>query len=328
MSAASSPTWFNATAPVTRRVRAYFAPVDRAAQQPVLFDPSQQSGFDLDNPPSPWISLGFIQNFMRKAVSKSAAIASGIPAAPQEQVRESMGAQASFQFLSWTKLTMALATGSQHMNVLAPATGAVAQPSGAKAAAAVAVQSGSTATCIALAAADAAKFTVGQIVAVDLDYTGQIGYLGSPIAGAYLRQPLTDTDYLRRVTFNVALIAGVSGSSITLAERLPCGVPTAGTKVQAVTGFVDREGGGFYHEWSALFVMEGALGERIAFHYPRLQPMTGGEESAQSLAVKGPGRLERIALNAQFLALPVNDPLDNERVVCYRSFLPAKNALV
>jgi hypothetical protein len=328
MSAASSPTWFNAAAPVTRRVRAYFAPVNRAAQQPVLFDPSQQRGFDLDSPPSPWISLGFIQSFVRKAGSKSSAIASGIPAAPLEQVHESVGAEVSFQFLSWTKLTMALATGSQHMNVLAPAAGAIAQPSGAKAAAAVAVQGGSTATRIALAATDAAKFTVGQVVAVDVDYAGQTGYLGSPIAGAYLRQPLTDTDYLRRVTFNVALISGVSSSFIALAEPLPCGAPTAGAKVQGVTGFVDREGGSFYHEWSALFVMEGALGERIAFHYPRLQPMTSAEESAQRLAGKGQGRLERIALHAQFLALPVSDPLDNERIVCYRSFLPAKNALV
>jgi hypothetical protein len=328
MSAASSLTWFNAAAPVTRRVRAYFAPVDRVAQLPVLFDPSQQTSFDLDNPPSPWISLGFIQSFVRKAASKSGAIASGLPAVPEAQVRESVGAQVSFQFLSWTKLTMALATGSQHMNVLAPASGAVAQPSGALGAAAVAVQSGSTATRIALAAADIAKFAVGQVVAVDLDYAGQTGYLGAPITGAYLRQALSDTDYLRRITFNVALISGVSTSAITLAGPLPCGAPAAGAKVQAVTGFVDREGGSFYHEWSALFVMEGAQGERIVFHYPRLQPMTGAEEAAQSLAGKGQGRLERIALNAQFLALPVSDPLDKESVVCYRSFLPAKNALV
>jgi hypothetical protein len=33
-------------------------------------------------------------------------------------------------------------------------------------------------------------------------------------------------------------------------------------------------------------------------------------------------------LKAQFLALPVTDPLDGERVVCYRSFLPAANAVV
>jgi hypothetical protein len=34
-------------------------------------------------------------------------------------------AQVSLQFLSWTKLTMALATGSQHMNLLAAASGAL-----------------------------------------------------------------------------------------------------------------------------------------------------------------------------------------------------------
>ena len=35
--------WFSAAAPVMRRVRAYFAPVNRAAQAPVIFDPSQQA---------------------------------------------------------------------------------------------------------------------------------------------------------------------------------------------------------------------------------------------------------------------------------------------
>jgi hypothetical protein len=35
-----------------------------------------------------------------------------------------------------------------------------------------------------------------------------------------------------------------------------------------------------------------------------------------------------VLLKAQFLAFPVTDPLDGERVLCYRSFLPAANALV
>ena len=70
-------TWFSAPAPVTRRVRAYFAPVNRAAQTPVLFDPSQQGGFSLDAPPAPWIDLGWIQDFARKPASKSTAVADG-----------------------------------------------------------------------------------------------------------------------------------------------------------------------------------------------------------------------------------------------------------
>lgn len=321
-------TWFSAPAPVARRVRAFFAPVNRATQTPVLFDPSEQGRFSLDAAPAPWLSLGWVQNFARKAASKSTALMTGIPASPLEQVRESLAAEVSLEFLSWTKLTMALATGSQHMNVLAPAAGAAAAADGAQAIAAVTPQTGSTSTSIVLAPADAAKFAPGSIVAVDVDYTGQTGYVGSPVAGAYVRQALTDVDYVRRVTFNVALVTQVTASGLTLAEPLPGGAPATGAKAQVVTGFVDREGGSFYQEWSALFVMEGSQGERIFFHYPRLQTMVGAAETTLPLNQKNQGGHSRVLLKGQFLALPVTDPLDGERVVCYRSFLPAANALI
>jgi hypothetical protein len=320
--------WFSAPAPVARRVRGYFAPVNRVAHTPVLFDPAQEGGFSLDAPPAPWIGLGWMQGFTRKSASKTAPVMAGIPAATLAQVRESVDAEVSFEFLSWTKLTMALATGSQHMNLLAAAPGAVAAAVGAQARAAVVVQGGSSATFIALAAADAAKFAAGSMVAVDVDYTGQTGFVGATIAGAYVRQALTDVDYIRRVTFNVALVSQANSTGLTLAEPLPGGAPATGAKAQAVTGFVDREGGSFYQEWSALFVMEGSQGERIFFHYPRLQTMSGAQEAAQSLDGKSQGNLSRVLLKGQFLALPVTDPLDGERVVCYRSFLPAANALV
>jgi len=320
--------WFRAPAPVARRVRAYFAPVDRAAQTPALFDPSQQGKFALDSPPSPWLSLGWIQNFVRKPVSRTAAVLTGIPASPLEQVREALQAQVSFEFLSWTKLTMALATGSQHMNLLAPAAGSAFAADGAVAVPAVVPLSGSTATSILLAPADALKFTAGSIVAVDADYAGQTGFIGSPVAGAYVRQALSDVDYIRRITFNVALVSQVSTGALVLAEPLPGGAPSSGAKVQALTGFIDREGGSFYQEWSALFVLEGSQQEWIYFYYPRLQATAGAEETSLALAAKRQSSHSRIALKAQFMALPVTDPLDGERVVCYRSFLPAPNALV
>jgi len=321
-------TWYCAPAPVARRVRAYFAPVNRASSTPTLFDPSQQGGFSLNSPPTPWLSLGWIQDFARKSASKSSAVNAGIPAAALEQVRETLQAEVSCEFLSWTKLTMALATGAQHMNLLSAASGAALAADGAAAAPAVVVQSGSTGSTIVLAAADAAKFTAGSMIAVDADYAGQTGYVGTPIAGAYVRQPLTDVDYIRRVTFNVGLVSQVSSTGLTLAEPLPAGAPAAGAKMQAITGFVDREGGSFYQEWSALFVMEGSQGERIFFHYPRLQSMMSAEEASLPLSVKQPSGQARIALKAHFLALPVADPLDGERVVCYRSFLPAAHALI
>ena len=321
-------TWFSAPAPVARRVRAYFAPVNRATSTPTVFDPAEQGGFNLDAPPSPWISLGWIQDFSRKPGSKTSSVLSGIPAAAVEQVRETLEAQVSLRFLSWTKLTMALATGAQHMNLLVPASRAIAAADGAQAAAAVIVQSGSTATLVALAATDAAKFGPGSIIALDVDYTGQTGFVGAPISGAYVRQALTDIDYIRRVTLNVALVSQVNSTGLTLAEPLLGGAPTVGAKLQALTGFVDREGGSFYQEWSALFAMQGNQGERVFFHYPRLQTMASAEEMSIPLNNKNPAGQARVLLKAQFMALPVTDPLDGERVLCYRSFLPAANALV
>jgi hypothetical protein len=320
--------WFSAPAPVARRMRVYFAPVNRVAQSPVVFDPAQQGRFDLDAPPVPWIDLGWIEGFQRKSASKAAIVMTGIPAAALAQARETVAAEVSFNFLSWTKLTMALATGSQHMNLLVPVSGAAASADGAQAAAAMAVQGGSSATSIVLAAADAATFEAGAMVAVDTDYTGQTGYVASPVAGAYVRQPLADVDYIRRVTFNVARVAQVNGTTLTLAEPLPGGTPAAGAKLQALTGFVDREGGSFCQEWSALFAIQGSQGERVYFHYPRLQSAGGAEEEGQALNAKHKGGLERVLLKGKFLALPVTDVLDGERVVCYRSFVPPAQALI
>ncbi len=312
---------FSAPAPVTRRARAYFAPVNRSTQTPVLFDPTQMGSFNLDAPPAPWIDLGWIQNFSRQSVSKSGPVLTGIPASPLEQTRSTLEAQLTFEFAAWTKLTMALATGSQHMNVLATSGAGQATP-------AVSVQSGSTASVIQLAAADAANFAPGCMIAVDADYANQTGYVGSPVAGAYLRQPLSDVDYIRRVTFNVSLVLGINSSSLILAQPLPGGAPATSAKLQAITGFVDREGGSFYQEWSALFVMQGSQGDRIFFHYPRLQSMRSAEETAVPLDPKHVGGLARILLKGQFLALPVTDPLDGERVLCYRSFKPAPSSVI
>jgi hypothetical protein len=277
----------------------------------------------LDAPPAPWIDLGWIENFARKAASRSAPILTGIPAATLEQTRNTLEAQLTFEFLNWTKLTMALATGSQHMNVLASSDGDSRHPGPA-----VSVQNGSTASVIQLSAGDAASFVPGAMVAVDADHAGQTGYIGSPVSGAYLRQALADPDYIRRITFNVGLVLGVSSGSLILAQPLPGGAPGADAKVQAITGFVDREGGSFYQEWSALFVAEGSQGDRIFFYYPRLQSMVGAEELTQPLDGKHKGGLSRVLLKGQFLALPVTDPIDGERVLCYRSFKPAAYSLI
>ena len=151
--------------------------------------------------------------------------------------------------------------------------------------------------------------------------------MGSGVCAAYVTSASavnSDPDYIRRVSFNVARVASSSSTGLQLAQPLIAGVPAAGMRVQPISGFVDREGGSFFQEWSALFVVDGEQGERILFHYPRLQSMAGPAESATALAPP----LERIALSAAFRALPVTDANDGEQVVCFRSFLPSPVTLI
>jgi len=251
----------------------------------------------------------------------------GSPGIPQLQMRELVGATVAFRFLSWTKLSMALSAGSEHMNLLAPANGAAANGSGAAAATAVNLAAGSTATQLTMAASDASGFTAGQMVVVDVDYTGQTGYVGSGVSAAYVKSAASvnsSVDYIRRVSFNVALVSSASAQGLTLAQPLIAGTPAANMRVQAITGFVDREGGAFFQEWSALFVVPGEQGERILYHYPRLQPTGGAAETNAVLLAP----LDQVSLSASFRALPVTDGNDGEQVLCFRSFLPSSMTLL
>ena len=320
-------TTVNAMPPVTRRVRAYFAPVDRVNRVPTVFDPAIDGQFPLDSPPSPWIDLGWIEDFARKSLSKIAPLATGSPGMTQFQVKEAVDASVAFRFKTWSKLSMALSAGSQHMNLLAPALGAAANGSGAKAETATSLAAtGSTATLLAMSST--AGFTAGCIVAVDSDYTGQTGYVGTGVSASYVQSASSvnnDPDYIRRVTFNVARVSAVTSTGLQLAQPLMAGTPSSSMRVQQVLGFVDREGGCFFQEWSALFVMAGEQGERIHYYYPRLQAMAG---VAEAVAVLDKTIFERVALSASFRALPITDANDGQQVICFRSFLPSAMTLV
>jgi hypothetical protein len=306
-------------APVVGRVRAYFAPVNRVAKQATIFDPAQIGGFALDAPPAPWIDLGWIADFARTCGTKIAPLLAGAPAVAQGQSRTEVDAQVSLQFQSWGKLQLALAAGTQQMNLLKTVPGAAAAGSGGVAVAAVPLLEtpASTPTVLEVGATAAAAFAVGELVAVEVDYAGQTGFVGSGVSGAYVKTALTDTDYVRRVTLNVGRIASVADGALTLEAPLPAGVPTAAMKVSGVAGFCDREGSSFFQEWSAVFVGEGRQGERVIWHYPRLQTTSGIAEVTSS----SPGEYEQVRLRAAFRALPVTDAVDGETVVCFRSYV-------
>ena len=216
--------------PIARQTRAYFAAVDRVNGPTAVFDPSQQSGFELDSPPAPWIDLGWVENFARTSTSQIEGLAAGPAGAVSAQARHALGARVEFEFRDWGKLQMALAGGAEHMNVLATNPSASPAGSGGTPLSAVPLLAGSTAEELMVGAA-AAGFTSGDLVACDVDYAQQIGYVGTGIAGAYVKNPADvrqDTNYVRRVTFNVGRIAEITSTSLVLAQALPGGTSGSG----------------------------------------------------------------------------------------------------
>jgi hypothetical protein len=324
--------------PVVRGWRAYFAPVDRARGVPAIFDPARDWQFDPDAPPSPWIDAGWIENFARTQNTRFAAVRSGPKGAPAAQCRTELDARVEFDFRQWGKLQMALAGASEHMNVLAETVAATGAPSGGTAAAAVAVQPGSSPSEIVIGASGVASFNPGDLVAVDIDYTGQTGYVGTGVSAAYVKSVVgLSADYIRRVTFNVSRVAQKTATSLILAQPLIGGAPSAAAKVQKVTAFTDREGGSFTPEWSGLFLLESESGARVCLYYPRLQPCSPSRESFAAIAdplrsapgvTDIPGPLSAIGLHASFTALPYADPNDGEPILCWRSYFPASNTAV
>jgi len=350
-----------AMVPCTRQMRAYFAPVNRVNETPTIFDPGVCGAFPLDLPPVPWLDLGWVQNFERWYDTPTDVVRSGAKALPAAQFRGALEARVQFDFCQWGKLQMALACGSEHMNVLAPAAGSTSPaPSGGMPAPGVAVLPGSTSSQLVFGAGAASTFAAGSLIAVDLDYQQQTGYVGSGIAAAFVSSAAAvkqDPNYIRRVTFNVGRIAEITATSVLLAQPLLGGAPAAGASAQQVVAFVDREGGSFFQEWSALFVAQEQSGGRVCFYYPRLSPNPGasggvswdsgrgigaGRNSSNSVGApkSAPAggkyvreqfaaiekQLSMISLRASFLALPFTDTNDGQTVLCYRSYFPAAMA--
>lgn len=310
-------TTMDVMAPRVARVRAYFAPVDRATGTPAVFDAAQHGAFELESAPAPWVDLGWIRNFTRKCTTKVDAIKTGAPLTTAMQVRSDVEAAVEFSFESWGKLQLALSAGTQQMNLLRCASGAVEERTGGTAVSASVLDAASTAKALKLTASDATGFAVGDLVAVDFDYAGETGYVGAGVSAAYVKSALSDVDYVRRVTLNVARIASLAENVLTLETPLPAGVPAAGMKASAVVGFCDREGSSFFQRWSAVFVAEGQQGERVVWHYPLLEAMSGIAEESSADA----GGFDALRLKAAFRALPAKDAVDGETAVCWRSYV-------
>jgi len=196
--------------------------------------------------------------------------------------------------------------------------------SGGAAIPAVYAQDGSTPLELVIPSAALSNFQVSDLVAVDWDYQGQAGYIGTGPAGTYLAAAVNaaaNVDLVRRVTFNVSRVSNKTTTSLVLGEKLIGGAQT-GMGVQKIAAFLDREGGSYFQEWAGLFVLAGSIGGRTCFYYPRLQ--AAAESGEVHREVEAP--LFSGMLHAKLRAMPSVDPNDGETVLCYRSYFPAKNA--
>ena len=325
-----------AMVPVAELVRAFFAPVDRNANSGAIFDPAVHGAFLLDAPPEPWLDLGWIGNFRRSSETQIQARSGGKRNSVQGLYRSALAASVEFDFREWGKLQMALAGGSQHMNVLASQSNTKLGPTGADPISAVAVLPNSTATEIVFGSGAADFVQVGDILAVDIDYLQQTGYVGAGISGAYVKDPSDvqrDINFIRRITFNVGRVAGKTATSALLAQPLLGGTPPPMSSAQKVVAFADRDSGSFFQQWSALFVIAGPEGGRVCLYYPRLAPASpaaaprgSGAGVALETSTEIADPLYSLGLHACFQALPYLDSGDGEEVVCYRSYFPAVSA--
>jgi hypothetical protein len=300
--------------PAVRRVRGYFAPVNRLTATPTAFDPATAAAFDPDTPPAPWMDLGWIDGFTRASETKLQVVESGAPGTILLQGRQSIGATVSMTFERWSKLTMALACGAQQTNVLK----AGANP--------VAITAASSTATFLRTPNGAGTIQAGDMIAIDMDYSGQTGYIGAGASAAYLATAISSGDHhwIRRMTLNVGRVTAITANGLQLAEPLLAGVPAQGMQAQSIVALQDREGGTFFQEWSGLFCMQGEQGDALFFYYPRLQTMAGPAETV--IAITAP--LSQVLLSGRFVALPVPDTMDGSQVCCYRTYLPCANAQI
>ncbi len=305
---------------IASSVRAWFAPVDRTSDLPVPFNPASMGRFNLHTPPAGWWSAGCILDLKRTAVSAVTPVWSGAPAAVKTQVSATVGEEVEFTLVGWTRVGLSLSSGTEVLNLFQPTGSGVTTPSGGAAALVESLLPGSTATVLQLQVGSAVQ--VGDLVVVDVDYTGQTGFLGSGGSGTFVPSVPASLDLhmVRRFSCNVGLVLSINGTAATLAVPLPAGAPASAMRLSRLSGFTGRTGGAFLPEWSALFVLDGVQGDRLLLHYPRLQPAGGA--SREVIDMLAPG-VERWRPSTRLRALPVTDANGDTPALCFRTYLPA-----
>ncbi len=286
--------------------------------------------------------LGWIKDFKRTPESKIGQVRAGYRGAVRAQYRGQVGETCEWKFREYGRIQYKLASGTNVMNVFAATglSGGTTGPLSASGAPYVTVSAyspgvapygqngqGTAPTLTVTGNVTAAFIGVGTDIVCDQDYVvgtyGLVGDAGTPV----YQGAVSDIDYIRKNSDYVAQVTAINGGVLTLSypfvgggsgSPAPLGPGVAGYKVQAVKGWVAREGGTFISEWSGLLLLNTVDQAQIAIYYPHLSIMQNRDMAAAwTIENAGTTDLGGVEMDAQFSALAFDDPLDGETVVSY-----------
>jgi hypothetical protein len=298
--------------------------------------------------PVGFYDLGYIDNVKFTSGSKVGNVVTGYRGAIRAKYRAEVGEKLAFDFQEVSRMSMSLSSGMQIFNFLkTTATSAAGGPLSATGTPAFAMgASGYSATGFAGATAGLATlcvpagsgtlFTVGSMLVCDQDYVpGNFGFTGDSGANVF-PGAVTSVDFIRMTSDYVAGVAAVLPGAVGAQDAIilsgpfvgggnsavgaPNIGPTAGAKIQQITGYGPREGGTYLKEWSAVFVMATVDGSQILKYYPRVAPDTNAGMTGKNLT--GATSLQMYGASATFDAMAYDDPLDGETVVSYMGYFP------
>ena len=340
--------------------RAYFAPfnqqlavsVGSTILGPTIYDLQVANKFidSTNGPPAGWFDMGYVKNFKFTPQSKVGSVMTGYRGAIRAKYRAETGEKLSFVFMEMSRMALRISTGTQVFNALkSTAAASTTGPLSASGILAVPIgASGYQASCSVAGAAlglpvlfvpagSGALFPANTMIVADKDYNGtDFGFVGD--SGANLFQgATTDVDFIRKTSDYVQTVIQVLPSYVTGQDALllkgpfvgggnaPQGTtantgPTAGAKVQAITGYVSREGGTYISEWSGIFLLDTIDASQILFYYPRISPDQYSGLDANNL--QNATALQTYESNSSYDALAFDDPLDGETVVRYGAYYP------
>ena len=299
--------------PAVRRVRGYFAPVDRLSATPTAFDATTVASFDADTPPAPWTDLGWINGFTRASETKLQVVESGAPGTVLLQGRQSAGATVSMTFERWSKLTMALTCGAQQTNVLK----AGANPVAITAATSTATFSAHRTEREPSRLGTSSRWMRTTAARQDISARERLPH----ISRSDRQRSELDSPHDAERGARDGGDGERAATRRTIAGRR-AGAGDAGAVDRCVAGSRRRHllpgmVGTVFHA--------GRAGRCVVFYYPRLQTI---ERSCGDHGVLLTAPLSQLLLNGHFVALPVVDSVDGAQVCCYRTYLPCANAQI